>query len=53
MAVERLEIIEGFAITISAGVAEYSMGLSNYIVKTADDRLYRAKQAGRNRIVAD
>ncbi len=53
MAVEKLVIREGFVITVSAGIAAYFNGLSDDIVNTADERLYRAKQHGRNRIVND
>lgn len=45
---------EDFRVTFSAGVAQSGSGDMNRLVKRADDALYRAKHAGRNRVlVAD
>jgi diguanylate cyclase (GGDEF)-like protein len=45
---------KGLALTISFGVACYTNEKSiDDCVKAADDALYRAKQQGRNRVVAD
>jgi len=42
----------GLGVSISGGVAEYKGAGLTPLLETADKRLYRAKQAGRNRIVA-
>jgi diguanylate cyclase (GGDEF)-like protein len=41
-------------ITISAGVASWEPGMhgSDHLIELADQRLYRAKQAGRNQVIA-
>jgi diguanylate cyclase (GGDEF)-like protein len=41
----------GLAVSISGGVAEYNGNGLAQLLETADKRLYRAKQAGRNRII--
>ena len=42
------------AVTASFGVAEFPAEASaaGQLVRAADERLYRAKQAGRNRVVS-
>ncbi|WAS98370.1 GGDEF domain-containing protein [Nannocystis punicea] len=42
-------------VTISIGVAELTQDIATYddLIKKADARLYKAKQTGRNRVVAD
>ncbi|MBN1241229.1 MAG: diguanylate cyclase [Spirochaetales bacterium] len=45
---------EPFSVTVSAGLASWRPGdSSRSLVRRADDALYRAKAAGRNRIEAD
>ena len=45
---------DALKVTMSFGVSEISSGLSvEDNVKIADDRLYRAKESGRNRVIAD
>ncbi|MBR1647169.1 MAG: sensor domain-containing diguanylate cyclase [Selenomonadaceae bacterium] len=45
---------DALKVTMSFGVSEISAGLSiEDNVKIADDRLYRAKETGRNRVIAD
>lgn len=40
-------------ITCSFGIAQYALGFSNFTwIELADERLYRAKEAGRNRVMA-
>ncbi|MBK5930630.1 GGDEF domain-containing protein [Halochromatium salexigens] len=41
----------GLQVTISGGVAEYSGGTIDTLLEAADRNLYRAKEAGRNRII--
>jgi diguanylate cyclase (GGDEF)-like protein len=45
----------GGRVTISAGVATFPWDADTWeaLIKAADDNLYRAKQAGRNRVVAE
>ena len=45
---------QAIAVTISAGVASWSPSIHNpgQMIELADQRLYRAKQAGRNQIIA-
>jgi diguanylate cyclase len=54
-AIEDLElVVEGarVPITVSAGVVEWKLGESlGTVVKRADHALYRAKSAGRNRVI--
>ncbi len=55
--VEGLDIpIEGetLRVTVSIGIAEFGLDgdTQDAVFKAADDRLYRAKHAGRNRVVA-
>lgn len=54
---ERMDTPEGLIpVTISLGVASAGCAASedaNSLVKRADDALYRAKEAGRNRVEAD
>ncbi|MEA3639750.1 MAG: sensor domain-containing diguanylate cyclase [Lamprobacter sp.] len=40
-------------VTISGGVAEYADSTIDVLIETADRRLYQAKRAGRDRIVAE
>jgi len=42
-----------WAVTVSVGVAEYHGHTAHGILATADMNLYRAKEGGRNRVVAD
>ena len=46
------EIPLGSSITVSVGVASLTEGVSSLeqLVETADDELYRAKRAGKNRV---
>ncbi len=45
---------KSFTVTMSFGVSLYDHSLPmEKIIKTADERLYKAKAAGRNRVVAD
>jgi diguanylate cyclase (GGDEF)-like protein len=47
------EVAPGIAVSLSAGVAGMQPGLTrSTLLKNADARLYRAKHAGRNRVVA-
>lgn len=47
------EEVSDLKVTISAGVSEYSQGLSyEKIIKNADSALYKAKETGRNKVVA-
>jgi diguanylate cyclase (GGDEF)-like protein len=48
------EIPLGSSITVSVGVAALTEGVSSLeqLVETADDELYRAKRAGKNRVAA-
>lgn len=48
----KLEFPEGLAVTISGGVAEYQAESVQGLVDKADKQLYRAKQAGRNKIMS-
>ncbi|BDU50550.1 response regulator [Haliovirga abyssi] len=51
-AVENIMIITDEKITISGGVAEYKEGLNDIsLVNLADERLYKAKNSGKNKIV--
>ena len=54
--IEQLEIIVGDAVvkvTISGGIAIHSSGEDiSQMIKQADLKLYKAKEAGRNRIIA-
>ena len=46
-------IAQGLSVHLSAGIAEYTPGDTlQSIAKRADDALYRAKQTGRNKVVA-
>ncbi|MNF17419.1 putative diguanylate cyclase YdaM [compost metagenome] len=46
--------VEPFGITVSIGVAQHQGHPDeNYLIKAADDALYRAKQNGRNRVEQD
>ena len=50
--VEVARLLEDRAITVSIGVSEYQSGVDlDAWVKRADDALYAAKSAGRNRVV--
>ena len=40
-------------VTISGGVAEYSGGEAEQLIRRADSLMYQAKQMGRNRIVSE
>lgn len=51
-AVEAAEVPQIGHLTLSIGVAQGD-GEPDAVLKTADERLYRAKQTGRNRVVAD
>ena len=43
--------LETFSVTASIGVAEHGGHPDeNYLIKAADEALYRAKQTGRNRV---
>lgn len=46
---------QSLPVTISIGIAQTGAGIANgtELIKVADERLYRAKQAGRNRICSD
>lgn len=47
-------VAPGLSVSFSAGVVEYQAGDTlQTINKRADDAMYRAKEAGRNRVVAD
>lgn len=48
------QIAPALHVTLSAGVADTDIGRSDVtsLIKVADDALYRAKSAGRNRVVA-
>ena len=51
--IARSEIVEGLKTTLSAGVAQFIPGNSiEQWLKQADDALYKAKNAGRNQVVA-
>jgi len=51
--IEALEILSGQHVTISAGIAAYQPGEDwSEWIKRADENLYRAKQEGRNRVIA-
>ncbi len=43
---------EGIKVTISGGVVEYQAENGNELVEKADQQLYRAKNAGRNKIMS-
>jgi diguanylate cyclase (GGDEF)-like protein len=47
-------LLSGSAITVSVGVAALTVGVSSLeqLVEKADDELYRAKRAGKNRVAA-
>lgn len=48
------EVLPDFQVTLSAGVAGMQSGLTrSLLLKAADARLYKAKRAGRNRVVTD
>lgn len=51
----RHECCEGRAVTISAGVASLGGAITTYdeLIRGADRALYRAKNAGRNRVVVE
>ncbi|MCG4571157.1 GGDEF domain-containing protein [Clostridium cochlearium] len=48
--IEGLEILPYLKVTISGGVKEYKNESCREIIESADDFLYRAKRAGKNRI---
>jgi len=50
--VEKMVFPEGIAVTISGGVAEYQAENVLELVEKADKQLYRAKNAGRNKIMS-
>ncbi len=49
-AMENTRMLEGAAVTLSAGVAVWDGGDAESTLKAADQALYRAKQGGRNRV---
>jgi len=49
-AMESARMLEGAAVTLSAGVAVWDGGDAESTLKAADQALYRAKQGGRNRV---
>lgn len=50
--VEELQFEEPMKVSISVGISEYSNQTTMELVKTADENLYKAKRAGKNRVVA-
>jgi diguanylate cyclase (GGDEF)-like protein/PAS domain S-box-containing protein len=50
--VEKMVFPDGFSVTISGGVAEYQAENVLELVEKADKQLYRAKDAGRNKIMS-
>ncbi len=50
---ESFDAIPGFKVTVSIGVAMYTKGITlDQLVKNSDLALYKAKERGRNKVVA-